>query len=247
MMVMREDVMFELDVTVRGSYKTEDVLRALQTSSGVSTPMLPDGCIAYRNNSNGYELYMCMRPPTVWQCGGPSADVGEKGVFPIILPWQLYLVKTTAGLPSHVRLFFSKTRVTSSTDRLYRSLLPNQGDNGSCCIHSDHLKAAGTAGVPLILRINKLIQNLSNSNFNNDLSGYTSAMCAPIRDLASDGVVIPGLPTSKLKCSAVDMWLKQLSMWSTATLATGNSIMEAYNDVNLVPYGTLTDILQDGC
>jgi hypothetical protein len=243
--LLREDVAVEIDVNVLATYKTDDVIRALQTTSGVSTPVLPDGCLLYTSNNKGYEAFVCMRPPTVWSCGGPMTEAAPGSpTFPILLPWQIYIVTLTAGLPSQIKLFFSPVRIISTDQMLYRSLLPNQGDDGYCCVHSDYMKAAGLATTPLILRINKLIHDVSKSNFSDDLQGYQQSICKPISDtVIPTGTQIPGLTSGS---GRLEQWLRKLAYWSKLQLEANVPVMTAYENVNLVGYSKLSGLLYNG-
>jgi hypothetical protein len=230
--------MMELDVQLKGTYKTEDVLRNMQTVSGITTPILPDGCVLYRNAGNGYEYYTCIRAPTVWQCGGPRYDTLGNTVFPLMVPWQIYLVQVAAGIPAAVSLFFSKGRITGTDTMIYRSLLPNQGDSGVCCIHSDIMRNAALTTTPLVTRLNRLISDVSRSNFNDDLAGYTLAQCAPFLTIPLDSMEIPGLSAGS-SCTAAEAWLKRLAIWTRTNLVNNVPVMTAYDDVPLVQYRTL--------
>jgi hypothetical protein len=158
-----------------------ELLRQLQTRSGLRTPVLPYGCIHYSQAAN-VTKYVVVSPPKIIQC---STRAARNLLIPT--PWKIYQITFNADQVGHTSVRFAAGVPVTEPINVYNSWMPNQSGDGGICLGdlSDDVREA--SGV--VKKIQAVILAVEGqSRFNNDYDYWLGPTPQFIKRFSTDSL-----------------------------------------------------------
>lgn len=165
----------------------EEFITNLASDQEIQTPMLPKDCAHYRRSDDGTE-YTIFKPGGVMKVGA-SGLVGSLNVLmsdlEVVVPPRIYVFKGRSGIASRsCRFVFSgaETRYQARSALVYQPWLPNMYNAiGSFCGGTTFEDICNEGG-SVEERVDKAVDYMEASIFNNDLDSFISHIPNNVRN-----------------------------------------------------------------
>lgn len=152
------------------------IIQQLQTSNGIKTPILPEGCIYFGQRGSRVD-YLLTTPPSIISGATRSNDN-----LLIPTPRKLYHISFNGSAVNRIYMNFIRDVPKTFGMLIAGSWLPNQSESGQVCLGVLDADVHRISGINNKLRL--IIDSMQGqSMFNDDYSHYKNRTPEFIRDL----------------------------------------------------------------
>ncbi len=164
----------------------EEFITSLASDQEITTPILPKDCAHYRRSDAGTE-YIIYKPGGILKVGA-SGLVGDLNVLmsdlEIVVPPRIYVFKGSNSIAARsCRFVFSsaETRYQAKSSQVYQPWLPNMYSNFGAFCGGATFQDICSQGGSLEERVDKGVDYLEASIFNDDLESFISQIPNAVR------------------------------------------------------------------
>lgn len=209
----------EEEVTVKKQVRTSELIPHLQSTGGITTPILPQNCVMYAQNGQ-LKRFLLQVPPVIRQLQTSQAT------YEVAIPSLVYRIDWSGNRYTGCAIFMSKDAVESSSQTLFSSMLPNQYGDGRCC------EGSATEGINMnrdrgaAARINTFLPAMDQAFMNDDLREYRSFW-----------------PVNEIPLQEAERGVHgHLTSWARWTASEPNAL-HRLSTLTLQPYRTVAEVM----
>jgi hypothetical protein len=173
-MFIIDGVGYLTDLTLRRVVAENDLIAELTKTANLDTGLMPAGTRIMRCLTSGASVWLVERSPRVFlaRFQPVMGVVVSTLAIPVVLPWQVYMIKINENMVQHIRCYWSTKPIRSTDDPLARCVMPNMHPTHSPCLGTFNATETGTG------LVDQVIQHLMGSSFNTHIdSGNVLTHC----------------------------------------------------------------------